>query len=93
MSKSVELDATFGILYVAALLSALLSGSTLQWVVSQGLFKRSWMNRDNQYNVLVFVATLTSLIQTVTCFINTIIAPVRPFSSRFCVLLANGVSV
>jgi hypothetical protein len=68
MVVSFDLNSTFGSLFGVTILAALLTGSTLQWVVNRGFFK-------TQYNIIVTVAALTSLIQTVTCFVNALMAP------------------
>ena len=67
--RMIELNATFYALFVVSILAAALTGSTLQWVYTNHLHAVS------QYNILVTIATISSLIQTVTCFINTIHAP------------------
>jgi len=65
---STELTATFYALMGVSVASAMLTGSTLQWI---------WVNGrwNSQYNIIVTIAAIASLIQTVTCYVNALMAP------------------
>jgi len=81
-----EISSTAVALLIITVLSAVLTGSSIQWVFDQGglqlsKFERkiSWDDSNQQYYFIVTVAALTSLIQTVTCFVNTLlVAAERP---------------
>jgi hypothetical protein len=65
---SVDLTVTFYALLGVCVVAAMLTGSTLQWI---------WVNGrlNSQYNVLVTIAAVSSLIQTVCCYVNALMAP------------------
>ncbi|CAB9510855.1 expressed unknown protein [Seminavis robusta] len=71
---SEEVDgATFGILFTATLLSSWVAGSTYQWVVEKGLFRKNFLQKENQYNVLVGISALTANLQAIGCFLNAVV--------------------
>ena len=86
MSIPLELNSTNAALLIVTVLAALLTGSSIQWIVDQGglrsstlEWKVSWDDSNQQYYFIVVVAAIASLIQTVTCFINTLmVAADRP---------------
>lgn len=87
MATTAQIDATFISLFVVTVFSALLAGSTSQWAIGKGLLDRGFRSKKNQYNIVVVVAASTALIQTVTCFINTIIAPDHIFGFSIFIVL------
>jgi hypothetical protein len=68
-----DLNFIFYALLTVTILAALLTGSSWQWVINQGGLHRKKIH--NQYNIIVTVAATSSLIQTVTCFINALTHP------------------
>ncbi|CAB9525510.1 expressed unknown protein [Seminavis robusta] len=69
-----EVDgATFGILFTATLLSSWVAGSTYQWVVEKGLFRKDFLQKENQYNILVALSALSANLQTIGCFLNAVL--------------------
>lgn len=86
MSIPFDLNSTNAALLVVTVFAALLTGSSIQWVVDQGglrlstlEWKISWEDSNQQYYFIVVVAAIASMIQTVTCFINTLlVAADRP---------------
>ncbi|CAB9507602.1 expressed unknown protein [Seminavis robusta] len=72
----VEINPLNQSLFVFTVLASILTGSSLQWVVQQ---EQTRGKRVSQYNLIVVVASVTSLIQTVTCFVNVLMAPNHDF--------------
>jgi len=79
---STDLDSTFYALFVLNILAAILTGGTWQWVVNHG-----GLSRQHQYNTIVSIAALSSLIQTVTCFINALTHPVHSMGFMIFILI------
>lgn len=65
---SIELNVMNGLLFGANIAASILTGSTLQWILNNGMLK-------NQYNIIVTIATISSLIQTICCYINYLMYP------------------
>lgn len=65
-----EMNGMFYGLQAVTVMAAVLTGSSWQWVVQNG-----GVYGHNQYNKIVTVAAGSSLIQTVTCFINALMYP------------------
>ncbi|CAB9510856.1 expressed unknown protein [Seminavis robusta] len=64
---------TFGILFTATLLSSWVAGSTYQWVVEKGLFRKDFLQKENQYNILVGLSALSANLQAIGCFLNAVL--------------------
>ena len=57
-----DMTVTFVTLFSLTWIAGVLAGSTIQWVITRGLFRKSWCTsstndpNNNQYNIIVFVA-------------------------------------
>ena len=65
-----EVDPMFLALLVVTFLSAVLSGSTLQWVIGRGVFTKGFKDKNNRYNIIVFVAAASSMVMALFNFIT-----------------------
>ena len=77
-----ELNSTFYILLVVVILASILTGSSLQWVANQG-----GINRKCSYNTIVTTAASSSLIQTVTCYVNALTHPAHNMAFMIFILV------
>merc|ERR1712137_790505 len=69
-----------------AFFAAALSGSTIQWVVARGVYKKGIFNKNNQYNVIVYIAAASSMTLTLFNFISYHYAPPQAAYTYFLVI-------
>ena len=77
-----KVNSTFYILLAVVILASILTGSSLQWVANQG-----GISRKCSYNTIVTIAATSSLIQTVTCYVNTLMHPVHSMAFMIFILV------
>lgn len=88
MALTTELSAvTFGLLFASTILASFLAGSTVQWAINKGLLKKKLFAKVNQYNVLVTIAAISSMIHTLLCFFNNVMAPNLEFGVAMSVVV------
>lgn len=75
MTLTADLDAMFGFLLALVALTGVVVGNTFQWLLEEGILRFKLLEKRNQYNIMVFVASLTSLIHAVTNFVNFLMTP------------------
>lgn len=89
-SSSVTLNlnaATFGCLLAIAFAACMISGLTFQWLIEKGLFrKKKFLEKANQYNVIVAVTSLAAFLQTITCFLQALLDEPNVVLSAFMLL-------
>lgn len=65
---SAQAEPMFIVMILLTFASAMLSGSTLEWVFSRGVFSKGWKNPRNLYNIIVLFAASFAAIQTICSF-------------------------
>ena len=78
----IELNWSFFALMAVVVLASILTGSSYQWVANQGGIKVKC-----QYNTIVTIAATSSMIQTVTCYINALMHPTHDMGFMIFILV------
>lgn len=81
---AVENDSQFIFMIGLTFLSAMLSGSTLEWVYGRGVFEKSWRDPRNLYNIIVLVASFFSALQAFSNFMLYYFQPKATWFLFFC---------
>lgn len=78
---------TFVVLFLCVIVSTFLAGTTVQWTLNKGLLEKKLLSKANQYNVLVSIAGVSSMIHTLLCFFNNIMYPNLAFGVAMSVVV------